>query len=78
MSFRITYSVLDADLSQLHAEFDKALSTVRGKLGAEHPSFISGEPWRGGDLLDSRNPANQELLGRFHRTPRSEVDRVVR
>ncbi|OJH40025.1 aldehyde dehydrogenase family protein [Cystobacter ferrugineus] len=78
MSFRITYSVLDADLSQLHAEFDKALSGVRGKLGAEHPSFISGEPWRGGDLLDSRNPANQELLGRFHRTPLSEVDRVVR
>ncbi len=78
MSFRITYSVLDADLTQLHAEFDQALAAVRGGLGAEHPSFIAGEPVRSGDLLDSLNPATQEVLGRFHRTPVSEVDRVVR
>ncbi|ADO69390.1 L-glutamate gamma-semialdehyde dehydrogenase [Stigmatella aurantiaca] len=79
MTFRITYSMLDADLSALHAQFDQTLSSVRARLGAEYPSWIAGTAYRSGDLLESRNPANpHELLGRFHRTPASEVDRVVR
>ncbi|AKQ63595.1 Aldehyde dehydrogenase [Myxococcus hansupus] len=79
MSFRITYSVLDADMSELHARFDEALDTVRGSLGAALPSWIAGEAFRSGDLLESRNPAKpDELLATFHRTPVSELDRVVR
>ncbi|WP_224365205.1 aldehyde dehydrogenase family protein [Hyalangium versicolor] len=79
MSFRITYSVLEADLSTLHAQFDAALDAVRGALGAQLPSWIGGEPYRSGDLLESRNPAKpDELLASFHRTPVSELDRVVR
>ncbi|WP_342379909.1 aldehyde dehydrogenase family protein [Myxococcus stipitatus] len=78
MSFRITYSVLEADLSQLHARFDEALGAVRGQLGAQLPSWIAGAAYRSGDLLESRNPANpDELLASFHRTPVSELDRVV-
>ncbi|MBJ6759727.1 aldehyde dehydrogenase family protein [Myxococcaceae bacterium JPH2] len=79
MSFRITYSVLDADLSALHAQFDAALDSVRGTLGARLPSWIAGAPYQSGDLLESRNPARpDELLASFHRTPVSELDRVVR
>ncbi|MCP3102493.1 aldehyde dehydrogenase family protein [Myxococcus sp. K15C18031901] len=79
MSFRITYSVLDADLSALHARFDEALAAARAGLGAELPSWIAGEAYRGGVLLESRNPARpDELLASFHRTPATELDRVVR
>ncbi|MFY2560706.1 aldehyde dehydrogenase family protein [Corallococcus terminator] len=79
MSFRITYSVLDADLSTLHAQFDEALTAVRAKLGGELPSWIAGEAFRSGDLLASRNPARpDEVLASFHRTPVKELDRVVR
>jgi 1-pyrroline-5-carboxylate dehydrogenase len=79
MTFRITYSVLDADLSVLHAQFDEALASVRAHLGAEYPSWIAGAAFHSGDLLLSRNPANpREVLGAFHRTPASEVNRVVR
>lgn len=79
MTFRITYSVLDADMSALHARFDEALDTVRGRLGEALPSWIAGEAYRSGDLLESRNPARpDELLATFHRTPVSELDRVVR
>ncbi|MCP3063312.1 aldehyde dehydrogenase family protein [Myxococcus sp. K38C18041901] len=79
MSFRITYSVLEADLSALHAQFDEALTAVRSKLGGELPSWLGGEAFRSGDLLQSRNPARpDEVLVSVHRTPVAEVDRVVR
>ncbi|EYF03015.1 aldehyde dehydrogenase family protein [Chondromyces apiculatus] len=79
MSFRITYSVLDADMTALHAHFDEALAVVRGGLGGEHPSWIAGEAFRSGDLLESRNPARPaELLASVHRTPVGEVARVMR
>lgn len=79
MTFRITYSVLDADLTELHARFDAALATVRARLGAESPSWIAGKAHHSGDLLDSRNPTRpSEIIGRFHRTAPGEVGRVVR
>ncbi|WPB73776.1 aldehyde dehydrogenase family protein [Archangium violaceum] len=79
MTFRITYSVLDADLSELHRQFDAALAAVRGGLGGEYPSWVGGAALLSNDLLESRNPAApEEVLGRFHRTPVAEVDRAVR
>ncbi|AKT37800.1 aldehyde dehydrogenase family protein [Chondromyces crocatus] len=79
MTFRITYSVLDADMTALHAQFDEALAAVRRGLGGVFPSWIGGKAFESGDLLESRNPARPgELLARFHRTPVGEVDRVMR
>lgn len=78
MAFRITYSVLNADLSELHREFDQALAAVRSRLPEEFPSWIAGEPHRSGSFLEDRNPARtKELLARFHVTSAFELDRVM-
>lgn len=78
MSFRITYSVVNADLTELHREFDAALASVRATLGRTFPSWVEGKPLESGDLLESRAPSDTRLLlGRFHRAPASVVARAV-
>jgi len=78
MTFRITYSVLEADLTELHREFDTTMTQVQQKLGAEYPSWIGGKPYRSGVFLDDINPAKiTQTLARFHCVPASEIDRVV-
>lgn len=78
MSFRITYSVLDADLDELHRELDGALQRVHATLGAEHPCWVNGQPLRTGVVFDNRNPANTEqLLGRFHAADPAALEAAV-
>ncbi len=57
MSFRITYSVLDADMAEIHKQFDAALASVRAGLGTTYPSWLGGKPLESGELLESRAPA---------------------
>lgn len=79
MSFKITYSVLDADMTELHNQYDKAMANVRKTLGAEYPAWIDGQPYKSGKFIENRNPAkNSELLGKFHVVPTSELDRVMK
>jgi 1-pyrroline-5-carboxylate dehydrogenase len=78
MTFRITYSVLSADMSELHKEFDKVLEKVRSNLGQEFPSWIGGKAFTSGRFVESHNPANTgQLLGKFHKVPVTELDRVM-
>lgn len=78
MAFKVTYSVLNADLSELNREFEAAMEKVRGQLGKEYPSIIGGKPYISGKLLEDRNPANtRELLAKFHEVPASELDHVM-
>ena len=78
MTFRITYSVLDGDLSVLHQELDRAFSEVRAELGAVFPSWVNGDPLESGDLLESRAPADTRLLlARFHRAPVEVLPRAI-
>ncbi|MEO5970020.1 MAG: aldehyde dehydrogenase family protein [Bdellovibrionia bacterium] len=78
MAFRITYSVLEADLSQLHREFDTTLSQMERNLGTEFPSWIDGKPFQSGVFLDDKNPAKiTQTLARFHSVPTSEIDRIM-
>lgn len=78
MTFRITYSVLNADMSELHKEFDIVLAQVKSKLGQSYPSWIGNKPFESGQFLEDRNPANtEEVLAKFHMVPVTEVSRVV-
>ena len=78
MTFRITYSVLNADLTELHREFDGTLARIKSKLGEEFPSWIGGGAVFGTKFLEDRNPANtKQILARFHCAPLTEVDRAV-
>ncbi len=78
MSFRITYSVLDADMAEIHQQFDAALATVRAAQGSTFPSWVAGQALESGDLLDSRAPADTRVvLARFHRAPLRVLDDAV-
>lgn len=78
MTFRITYSVVDADLTELHRAFDAALADVRSRLPEPFPSWVDGRPLRSDDWLDVRSPTDRRvLLSRFHRAPVNEVARAV-
>ncbi|MBS2024519.1 MAG: aldehyde dehydrogenase family protein, partial [Deltaproteobacteria bacterium] len=78
MTFRITYSVLDADMTELHKEFDAALAQVKASFGATHPSWVDGKAVESGDLLESRTPADTRvLLAKFHRAPVAVLDGAV-
>jgi 1-pyrroline-5-carboxylate dehydrogenase len=78
MTFRITYSVVNADLTELHREFDVALQSVRAAPPPTFPSWIDGKEVLGGEVFESRAPADRRaLLARFHRAPTSEVGHAV-
>jgi 1-pyrroline-5-carboxylate dehydrogenase len=78
MSFKITYSVLNADMSELHKQFDAAMQSVRASLGQEYPSWVAGKPYKTGKLLENRNPARtKELLGKFHVLQGSDLEVVM-
>ncbi len=78
MTFRVTYSVLNADLRELHKEFDKALAAVRAGLGRDFPSYVAGRAVESGQFVEDRNPADtRQLLARFHKLPVAELDRAM-
>jgi 1-pyrroline-5-carboxylate dehydrogenase len=78
MTFRITYSVLDADMSEVHALFDTALASAREKAGIEVPSWVNGEARWGGAPIESRNPADtRQLLATAHSASLADVDAAV-
>jgi 1-pyrroline-5-carboxylate dehydrogenase len=78
MTFRVTYSVVNADLTELHREFDAALASTRAALGQTFPSWIDGRPSESGDLLESRSPSDRRvILAQFHRANEPAVGRAV-
>ena len=78
MTFRITYSVLDADMTEVHKAFDAALERVRGQLGVEIPSWVAGEPVRTGRFLVSDNPSRtSEILAKAHEATMDHVDQAM-
>lgn len=77
MAFRITYSVLNADMTEIHNQFDGALSNVKKSLGRDYPSWIDGEPYMSQKFLEDYNPADtRQLLARFHEISEKEIDRI--
>lgn len=71
MTFRITYSVLDADMEQLHKEFEGALGAL--KLGREFGGRLSGASFT------SRNPSKPEQTLATYKTATSgDVDAAVK
>lgn len=78
MGFRITYSVLEADLEALHRDLDGVLDRVRAGLGGDHPCWVGGRPVATGEAFENRNPANTgQLIGRFHAAAPDTVEAAV-
>ena len=78
MTFRITYSVLNADLTELHLQLDNALTKIRAGLGKEYPSQILGKAHSTGHWLENRNPADtRQLLGKFSVVSPESVSQII-
>ncbi|MGV3620929.1 MAG: aldehyde dehydrogenase family protein [Archangium sp.] len=71
MTFRITYSVLDADMEQLHKEFDGALNSL--KLGREFGGRL------GGASFTNRNPSRpDQTLATYKTATSADIDAAVK
>jgi 1-pyrroline-5-carboxylate dehydrogenase len=65
-NFKITYSALNANLDQIHAEFDQAYRALRSELGWTTPSIVNGRPYQGERMNRKMNPTStQELIAQY-------------
>ena len=73
--FKITYSVLTADLSAIHQEFDQTFAGLKKELGYDVPSIVGGKEIRSGKTNQKFNPANTtELIAKYHLVSEAELN----
>src|ERR687891_2378872 len=77
---KVTYGTMMADrMDDLHRELDRAVATVRTRLGDTFPMFIGGTPVAADEQFDDRSPLDTRILiGRFQRGTREHVHEAVR
>jgi len=77
---KITYATMTADrMDDLHRELDRAVATVRTRLGETYPMFINGAPVTADEQFEDRSPIDTRIvLGRFQRGGREHVREAVR
>jgi 1-pyrroline-5-carboxylate dehydrogenase len=65
--FKITYSAINADMTEFHKQFDAALAWARKEMGKDHPLYIDYKPVQGvGEPIVDTSPIdNSWILGRF-------------
>ena len=78
MSFRLTYATMFNPPEELHERFEKALATMRGRLGATHPMFIGGKDVPAARTVENASPIDNQLkIGRFPLANAAEVDSAL-
>lgn len=61
-SFKITYSALNADMTQVHREFDETMKALKSELGRTIPSIVNGKPVQTERVNKKFSPVNTSLL----------------
>jgi acyl-CoA reductase-like NAD-dependent aldehyde dehydrogenase len=78
MSFRLTYATMFNPPEALHERFEKALATMRGRLGATHPMFIDGKDVPAASVEERVSPIDREIrIGHFPHANAQEVDAAI-
>ena len=78
MSFRLTYATMFDPPEEMHERFEKALATMRGRLGATHPMFIGGKDVHAASTGENASPIDSQLkIGRFPLANEAEVDSAL-
>ena len=66
MSFHLTYATMFNPPEELHDRFEKALATMRGRLGATHPMYIDGKDVPAAATEERTSPIDIQIrIGRF-------------
>ena len=65
--FKITYSAVNADMSEFHSQFDKALEWAKSQMGREHPLYIDDKPVKSlsQPIIDVSPIDTSTVLGKF-------------
>ncbi|MEX0735270.1 MAG: aldehyde dehydrogenase family protein [Steroidobacteraceae bacterium] len=78
MSFRLTYATMFNPPEEMHERFERALATVRGRLGTTHALFIDGKDVPAAATEERASPIDRKLpLGRFPLANAAEVDAAL-
>ncbi len=78
MSFRLTYATMFNPPEELHERFEKALATMRGRLGATHPMHIDGKDVPAAATEERLSPIDSQIrIGRFPNANAKEVDAAI-
>ena len=78
MSFQLTYATMFNPPEEMHERFEKALATMRGRLGGTHPMYIDGKDLAAGATEERRSPIDSQILiGRFPHANAGEVDSAL-
>jgi 1-pyrroline-5-carboxylate dehydrogenase len=78
MSFRLTYATMFNPPEELHERFERALATMRGRLGQTHPMYVDGRDVPATKTEERRSPIDSQiLLGRFPSANAGEVDAAL-
>jgi len=78
MSFRLTYATMFNPPEEMHERFDKALATIRGRLGATHPLYIDGKDVPAVATEERSSPIDSQIkTGRFPNANAKEVDAAI-
>ena len=78
MSFRLTYATMFNPPEEMHERFEKALATMRGRLGATHPMYIDGKDVPAAATEEKTSPIDSQIrIGRFPNANAQEVDAAL-
>src|SRR5688500_757251 len=78
MSFRLTYATMFNPPEEMHERFEKALATMRTRLGKTHPMHVDGKDVPAATTEERRSPIdNQISIGRFPNASAKEVDAAL-
>ena len=78
MSFRLTYATMFDPPEEMHERFERALATMRGRLGATHPMHIDGKDVVAAATEERMSPIDREIrIGRFPNGNAKEVDAAI-
>jgi 1-pyrroline-5-carboxylate dehydrogenase len=78
--FKITYSAINADMTEFHKEFDEALKWAKTQLGKEHPLYIDYKPVTSlsQPIVDTSPIDTSVVIGKFAAASPEHVDLAVR
>lgn len=76
--FKVTYTSLNADMTQFHALFDEGLAWARAHMGKDHPLYIDYQavPGTGEPIVDT-SPIDGAVIGRFAAASVEQVGRAI-
>src|ERR1700746_2684368 len=77
--FKITYSAINADMTEFHRQFDEALQKMRNQMGKEHPLYIGGKAIRSQlPLIVDTSPIDTSVtIGKFASATPAHVEQAV-